>query len=162
MVEALLQYLVHNMSYFGVFLSSIIVSASIVVPLPSQLIPAGAVILKLNPFVTAVVIGVGSMIGELTGYYVGVAGGSAVKKILKKYNKQGAILKKYYHKYAFFVIFFGSILFFPFDLIGIMSGMSRYDVRKFFLAGFIGKCIKAIIVFYLVQNGLHIFGFAGV
>lgn len=53
-------------------------------------------------------------------------------------------------------------MFFPFDLIGIMSGMSRYDVRKFFLAGFIGKCIKAIIVFYLVQNGLHIFGFAGV
>ena len=162
MVEALLQYLIHNLSYFGIFLSSIIVSASILVPLPSQLIPAGAVILKLNPILAAVAIGIGSMIGELTGYYIGVAGGAVVKKTLKKYKEQGSMLKKYYNKYAFFVIFLASLLLFPFDLVGIMSGMSRYDIRKFFLAGFIGKFIKAIILFYLIQNGLHVFGFIGV
>ena len=162
MVEALLQYLVHNLSYFGVFLSSIIVSASISVPLPSQLIPAGAVFLKLNPFLTSVAIGIGSMIGELTGYYLGAAGGAVVKRTLKKYKKQGNFLKKYYNKYAFLVIFLAGLLFFPFDIIGIVSGMSRYDIRKFFLAGFIGKFIKALIIFYLVQNGLHIFGFTGV
>ena len=162
MIEVILQYLIHNLSYLGVFISSIIVSASILIPLPSQLIPAGAVFLKLSPFLTAATIGIGSMIGEMTGYYLGVAGGAVVHRTLRKYKKTVATLRKYYHKYAFFVIFIAALLFFPFDLVGIMSGMSRYDIKKFFLAGFLGKFIKALIVFYLVQNGLHIFGFTGV
>lgn len=162
MVEAILQYFIHNFSYLGVFISSIIVSASILVPLPSQAIPLLAVLLKLNPFLTAALIGSGSMIGELTGYGVGVVGGEATKNAFKKHRKLVGTLKNYYNRYAFWVIIVTAFLFFPFDLVGILSGLSRYNLGKFLLAGFIGKFFKALVVFYLIQNGIHISGFTSV
>lgn len=161
MVEALLQQLIHNFSYLGVFVSSIVTSASILLPLPSQLPIVLAVVLKLNPIFVSVLAGIGSMIGEMTGYGVGLAGGKTAEIVFKKHKKLGSTLRKYYHKYAFWVILVTAFLFFPFDLVGILSGMSRYDVRKFMLAGFIGKFFKTLLVFYLIQNGIHIFGFTG-
>jgi len=159
MVETLLQYLIHNLSYLGVFISSIITSASVIVPLPGQLILVLAVVLNLNPFITAVVTAAGSMIGEMIGYGIGLAGRKLAKGRFKKHEKLTATIKKYYNKYAFWVIFVTAFLFFPFDLVGIISGLSRYDVRKFLLAGFLGKFLKTLLVFYLIQNGIQIFGF---
>ena len=161
MVEAILQFLINNLSYIGIFLSSIIVSASILVPLPGQLIVVSAVLLKLNPFLVSVVVALGSMIGEMTGYGVGLAGWKVAQGKFKKHEKLVKTIKKYYHKYAFWVILVTAFLFFPFDLVGILSGLSRYDVKKFFVAGFIGKFFKTLLLFYLVQNGFRIFGFTG-
>ena len=162
MVEAILQYLIHSFSYLGVFISSIVVSASILLPLPSQAIPLLGVLLKLNPFLTAALIGSGSMIGELTGYGVGMIGGKAAKTAFKTHRKLVKTLRNYYNRYAFWVILVTAFLFFPFDLVGILSGLGRYDVRKFLLAGFVGKFFKALVVFYLIQNGIHISGFTSV
>lgn len=159
MVEPILQYLINNFSYLGIFVSSIITSASIIFPLPGQLVIVLAVILNLNPFLTSFVTAIGSMIGEMTGYGVGLAGGKFAKGKFKKHKKLAKTIKKYYHKYAFWVIFITAFLLFPFDLVGIISGLSRYDVKKFLLAGFLGKFLKALIIFILIQNGIHIFGF---
>ena len=160
MVEVFLQHLINEFSYLGLFISSIITSASILIPLPAPLIPVAAVILKLNPFLTSFVVAVGSMIGEMTGYGLGLVGGKAAEGEFKKHKKLVATIKHYYRRYAFWVIFMAAFLFFPFDLVGILSGMSRYDLKKFLLAGFLGKFLKTLVTFYLIQNGIHIFGFA--
>ena len=161
MVEALLEQLITNFSYLGVFISSLVASASIIIPLPAPLIPVVAVLLKLNPILTSVLAATGSMIGEMAGYGLGMVGGKATKGMFKKHRNQIKTIKKYYNKYAFWVIFVTAFLFFPFDLVGIISGLSRYDVRKFLLAGFLGKFLKTLLTFYLVQNGINIFGFTG-
>lgn len=161
MVETLLQYLINNLSYLGVFISSIITSASVIIPLPGQLILVLAVVLNLNIFLTAVLTAAGSMIGEMVGYGVGVAGGKVVKGKFRKHKKLIKTIEEYYHKYAFWVIFVTAFLFFPFDLVGIISGLSRYDVKKFLLAGFLGKLLKTLVLFILIQNGINSFGFTG-
>lgn len=161
MVEAILHQLINNFSYFGVFVSSMITSASIVLPLPSQLPIVLAVVLNLNPILTSALAGAGSMIGEMIGYGIGLVGGKTAGAIFKKHKGIVVTLRKYYHKYAFWVILVTAFLFFPFDLVGILSGMSRYDIKKFLIAGFIGKFLKTLLVYLLIQNGIHIFGFTG-
>jgi membrane protein YqaA with SNARE-associated domain len=157
----LFNQLINNFSYLGVFVSGIITSASILIPLPSQLPVFLAVVLKLNPILTSALAAAGSMIGEMTGYGIGLAGGKAVDRIFKKNKRLVATIKHYYHRYAFWVILATAFLFFPFDIVGIMSGLSKYDVRKFLLAGIIGKFFKTLLVFYLILNGIRLFGFTG-
>ncbi len=152
----LLQYL---LSYLGMFISSMITSASIFFPLPGQLIPVFAVVTNLNPFLSSAVIGAGSMIGELTGYGLGLASRKVSESKFKQHKKLVKVIKKFYHKYAFWMVLVTAFLFFPFDLVGIISGLSRYDIRKFLVAGFIGKFLKALLTFILVQYGIHVFGF---
>ncbi len=159
MVGTLLHQLIENFSYFGVFISSMISSASILIPLPSELPIVLAVVFKLNPLLIAALAASGSMIGEMVGYGIGLAGGKVVDKVFKKNKGLVATIKHYFNKYAFWVIFVTAFLFFPFDLVGIISGMSRYDVRKFLVAGLLGKFLKFLLVFYLIQNGIRIFGF---
>lgn len=158
MVEAILQHLINNFSYLGVFISSIIASASVLFPLPGQLIIVLAAVLNLNPFLTAAVASTGSMTGEMTGYGIGVLGGKAMKGKFKKYKKLVAPLRKYFRKYTFWVIFVTAFLIFPFDLVGMISGAYRYDIKLFWLAGFLGKFLKTLVLFILFQNGIHIFG----
>ena len=159
MVEAILEQLINNLSYLGVFVSSIITSASVILPLPGQLILVFAIVLDLNPILTSIVTAAGSMIGEMVGYGIGAAGGKIAKGKFKKHGKLIKTIKRYYHKYAFWVIFLTAFLFFPFDLVGIISGVSRYDVKKFLLAGFLGKFLKTLLALFLIQNGINIFGF---
>lgn len=161
MVEPILEFLVNNLSYLGVFISSMITSASIIFPLPGQLIIILAVLLELNPFLTAVVAGTGSMLGELTGYGVGVLGGKIVKGKFKKNKKLVLAIKKYLSKYDFWVVFVTAFLFFPFDIVGIICGWYRYDLKKFLIAGFLGKFLKTLALFVLIQNGMNVFGFVG-
>lgn len=157
MVEALLHHLINNFSYLGVFISSFITDATVLIPLPSQVVLVLAVAFKLNIFLTALATAAGSMTGELIGYGLGVAGGKLVKDKFKKHRKLVKTIRHYYHKYAFWVIFVTAFLIFPFDLVGIITGLSRYDIKKFLLAGFLGKFLKTIVLYILIQNGIRIF-----
>ncbi len=161
MVESFLSILINNFSYLGVFIASIITSASILIPLPGQLTVILAVLLELNPIITSLLMGIGSMIGELPGYGLGVAGGKLMKKKFRRQKKLVEIIKKYYTKYAFWVIMVTAFIFFPFDLVGILSGATRYDLKKFLIAGFIGKFFKTLVLYFLIQSGIQIFGFTG-
>jgi membrane protein YqaA with SNARE-associated domain len=62
--------------YVGAFIVSLIASATIVLPAPGLAIII-AMSPSLNPYALGIVAGVGSAIGELTGYAAG-AGGSAL------------------------------------------------------------------------------------
>ncbi|MEM5797719.1 MAG: VTT domain-containing protein [Candidatus Aenigmatarchaeota archaeon] len=156
MVEFVLHYIISNLPYLGMFILSMMTSASILIPLPGQLVIVLAVVLKLNPFLTALFVAGGSMTGEMLSYFLGLISAKIVKDEFEKQNKLLTRIKKYYHKYAFWIIFVTALLFFPFDLVGMLSGVSRYDVRKFLIAGFLGKFLKSLILFVLIQAGIQI------
>lgn len=139
--------LIYQYSYFGIFLLSLISTSTIFLPLPLYAIEFVVSGLGLNPILVGIFAGLGSTIGEITGYLAGLGGRSIAetKKIKSKF-----LLKftKFFDKSGFIVILIAALLPFPFDVIGILAGASRYDIKKFFIATLIGKTIKNLLIAY--------------
>jgi uncharacterized membrane protein YdjX (TVP38/TMEM64 family) len=145
MVVELLANLVQTYGYVGIFLASLIGSATIILPAPYLILvfSAGSV---LDPFLVGVIAGVGSSIGELTSYFVGLGGN---KIILKKYKKKIDKIKKIFQENGWDKgILVLSISPVPFDLVGLFCGSIRYDIKKFFLLTLVGKLVKHLIIAY--------------
>jgi len=129
--------------YLGIFLVTLIGNLSIVLPVPSF-----AVVFifggLLNPWLVGLFAGLGSALGEITGYAIGIGGRKA---ILRKYKKQIQRFEKWAHKIGMFplLVIFGATPL-PSDLMGIIAGIVRYDMKKFLLASFIGKAIMNISI----------------
>ena len=122
--------------YFGVFVVSVVTTATIFLPVPGFLFILAASPV-LNPFLLALVAGAGMAIGELTGYVIGKGGARAIKKKDVKWVKKGREWFRKGRGFLFIVIFAATPL--PDDITGIVGGMFDYDWKKFLLAAFIGK-----------------------
>ncbi len=124
--------------YLGVFLVSLVGNASITLPVPSFLavFTAGSL---LNPWIVGLAAGIGAALGELTGYVLGVGS----RRVLKsRYEKEIRVAKNIMERYGMFpiiVLFAATPL--PDDIVGILAGVIRYDIRKFLMAAIIGKII---------------------
>ena len=164
MVLEFLLGLVSAFGYLGVFLGSLIGSASIFLPVPSFLFVflAGKL---LDPFLVGVVSGIGSAIGELTAYAVGFGivygkarlGGKKGRK--KRRDKSGEkwfhrINRLFHGKHGFVVILAFAATPLPDDIAGLYFGAIRYDIRKFFLAMLIGKIILGLLIAYAGYFGI--------
>ncbi|MBI4214095.1 MAG: VTT domain-containing protein [Chloroflexi bacterium] len=123
--------------YLGVFAVTLLATAAVVVPVPyvAAIIVAGS---YLNPFLVAVVAGVASAVGELTGYGAGFAGRTFVPHTWWTNGLEGAM-----RRYGFPVLFAASVLPNPlFDAIGLMAGATRTPLLVFLGACFLGKTIR--------------------
>jgi len=105
--------------------------------------------------------GFGCALGELVGY--GIGRGSR-KIIIKKYEKS---IKKYENWFGDGKVIFPIIVVFaatplPDDIVGIVCGLFKYDVKKFLIASFIGKLIMntalALGGYYGINLILKVFG----
>jgi len=137
---------VYKWGYIGIFIASLMGSASLFIfPFPTSTLPFvfGGV---LNPFLIGVLAAFGGAIGEFTGYLLGLGG----KELLeKKYSEQLKKAKRMFERYgSFFWIIIVVITPFPTDIAGIFCGIVKYDLKKFFLAVFIGKLIFALTLAY--------------
>ena len=159
MVAEFLLGLVTAFGYLGVFVSSVIGSATVILPMPLFLLifTAGAF---LNPFLVGIIAGVGSAIGELVGYAVGFGSRKLLEKKKKTIKKKG--LGYWLHKGqewmhrrgGFFVIFIFALTPLPDDVIGIICGSIKYDLKKFFLAVVLGKILLSLGLAYAGYYGL--------
>jgi membrane protein YqaA with SNARE-associated domain len=161
MVLEIFNVLVSNYGYLGVFLVSLLGSASIIFPVPSTFVVFGAA-LFLNPLLLGLVGGLGAAIGELTGYILGVGGGKIIKRKWKKDLKKTEKMFQRYGGFFIIVVFAATPL--PDDIVGILGGTLRYPLKKFFLATLIGKIILHLLLayagFYGINWVLEAFGFA--
>lgn len=145
--------------YLGIFLVNLIGSATIIFPIPAFLVVFlfGAV---LNPWLVGISAALGAVLGELTGYAVGLGGKKVIEKkyehLLKKANEW---MEKYK---AFFIITLFAATPLPDDVIGIICGAIKYDLKKFFLASLTGKLIMNISLafggYFGMQWVLAVFG----
>ena len=130
--------LVSTLGYFGVFISSFIGSASIIFPIPSFVL-VFALGTTMNPWLIALSASAGNVLGELTGYALGVGGGKLIetryKDGIKKYSKYFEDKKGF----ALIILFAATPL--PDDIVGVLAGMLKYNIKKFVTASFIGKLI---------------------
>ena len=133
-----------NLGYFGVFITNLLGSATIILPIPSFVTTVAAGTF-LSPFLTGIFSALGSTIGELTGYYAGVGGEEFVKK-----DKNIQKVESWMDKYGLWVVFVLAAVPNPlFDIAGIISGASGIPVRKYLIAVFAGKLIKFLFLAYL-------------
>jgi membrane protein YqaA with SNARE-associated domain len=136
--------------YLGVFLISIISSASIVIPVPSWILVAalGAI---LNPVLVGIVSGIGGTIGEMTGYVLGYGGRLAIDNVAL-YNRMVKWMKRWGSVTIFVLALIPNPLF---DVAGAAAGLLRFPVWKFILFGAAGRIPKNILFAYIGVWGLH-------
>jgi membrane protein YqaA with SNARE-associated domain len=136
--------------YLGIFLISIISSASIVLPVPSWILVAamGAI---LNPVLVGIVSGIGGTIGEMTGYLLGYGGRLAIDNV-PLYNRLVGWMKKWGSVTIFVLALIPNPLF---DVAGAAAGLLRFPIWKFMLFGAAGRIPKNILFAYLGAWGLN-------
>ena len=137
--------LVTTYGYLGIFLISLISYASIILPLPSSIFVFGAGAV-LNPTLVGLVAAVGSAIGEISGYVVGLGGRKVIER---KWKKSIGDVEKLFQKYGGFliIIIFGATPL-PDDIVGIFAGTIKYPFKKYFIATLIGKLILNLALAY--------------
>jgi len=137
--------------YFGVLLISLIGALSIIFPIPYTVIIFTLGGLKVGdawvfePLLIAVAAGIGSAIGEFSGYLLGFGGR---KVISDKYRKKMDFLVRIFNKYGPITIFLFALTPLPDDLLFIPMGVMRYSIIKAFIPALIGKFCMNLIVAY--------------
>ncbi len=141
--QLLLQY-----SYFGVFLISFIGTASIIVPIPYTLIIFTLSLTgQWNSTLLIIAGGLGSALGELTGYAVGYFGRSIISE---ERQRRMTYLVRLFDRYGPVAIFVFAVTPLPDDLLFIPLGIMKYKFYKAFIPALIGKLL---MVFILVNSG---------
>jgi len=96
-----------------------------------------------NPLLAGVVSGAGMALGELSGYLAGY-GGTAIVDTEDRMLFQR--LQNWMERRGFLTILLLSAMPNPvFDLAGVAAGMSRFPLRLFLFAAFLGKSIKGLV-----------------
>ena len=132
-----------HLGYAGIFIISLISSATVFVPLPgfAVVFAMGAF---LNPVLVGVAAGIGSGLGEITGYLAGYAGHDAMMRTSVFRQHKGGI-----EKYGPLAIF--ALAFVPnpaFDVAGMAAGAIRMPLWKFVIATIAGKTLRFVLLAY--------------
>ena len=128
--------------YAGVFVISLLSAATIFIPAPgwAAVIAMGGV---LNPYLVGIVAGIGSGIGELTGYIVGNGARELSDANFGKYKE---LIKKYGAGAVFVLAFIPNPLF---DIAGLVAGALKIKIWKFLLACILGRILRYIILAHI-------------
>ena len=151
--------------YFGFFLISLIGALSIFFPIPYTVVIFTLGGLKIGgawafePIWIAVAAGIGSAVGEFSGYLLGFGGRRVIGE---RYKKKMDFLMKLFEKYGLIVIFIFALTPLPDDLLFIPLGVIRYSLVRALVAALIGKiCMNFIVAYsgrFSVQIMRDIFG----
>ena len=152
--------LVRKLAYFGVFVSAVIGSASMFIPVPGALagITVGLLLDPLpyvplpQPIFIGLIVAAGSTVGELTGYSTGVGGRGVIGN-----SRAGRMLVRLMRRHGTLTVFCVAAVPNPFiDVGGIAAGVAGMSIRRFVMVMFLGKTINYITIAYLVNSGIDI------
>jgi len=146
--------------YLGIFLISLLGATSIFVPIPYTIVifilgglqdTVGNWVFE--PLWIAVAAGLGSAIGEFSGYLLGVGGR---KVIGDRYKKKMEFLTKLFKKFGPIAIFIFALTPLPDDLLFIPLGIMRYSLIRAFIPALLGKFFSNLIIAYSGRLSLEI------
>ncbi len=138
------------LGYPGVFVVSMVWNSTVLVPIPSfwTYFFLGQM---FHPALVGLAGGSGAAVGELTSYLAGYSGRVILQqKRLKTYAR----VENWIKKWGFIVIFgFNLVPFFPFDLVGIAAGATRFRLWKFYLACLAGRTLSYGFIAWFGSHG---------
>jgi membrane protein YqaA with SNARE-associated domain len=128
--------------YFGVFLLSLLGASSIIIPIPYQpvLYLMGSF---MDPFLIAVAGGLGSAIGELSGYIAGYYGRHMISEERKRKMSFAVKIFDHYGPLAIFVFAFTPL---PDDCLFIPLGIMHYNLVKTLVPAILGKVLMCFLL----------------
>ncbi len=139
--QLLMQY-----GYFGIFIISFIGTAAIIVPVPYTLIIFTLSLTgKWDPLLLTIAGGVGSALGEFSGYALGYFG----RRIISRERQERmTYLVRLFDRYGPLAIFAFALTPLPDDLLFIPLGILKYKLYKAFIPAIIGKTLMIFILVY--------------
>jgi len=144
--------------YFGFFLIGFIGASSIFFPIPYTVV-VFALGNTFDPLWIAVAAGIGSALGEFSGYLLGFGGRRVIGE---KYKKKMEFLMKLFDRFGPIVIFVFALTPLPDDLLFIPLGVIRYSLVRALIPALVGKiCMNFIVAYsgrFSVQIIRDIFG----
>ena len=141
-----------HLSYFGIFLLSVVGAMSIFVPIPYTLVifQLGA---SLDPFLLMISGGFGTAMGELSGYALGYYGR---KIISQERSRKMSYLIKAFGRYLPIAIFFFAFTPLPDDLLFIPLGVLKYKLWKVFIPSLLGKLLMCFTLAMAGKIGIDL------
>lgn len=132
----------YQYGYLGVFLISLIGALSVVFPIPYTLIIylSGAF---LEPLLIAIAGGLGSALGEISGYVLGYYGRAIVSE---EQQRKIDFMLKVFTRYGAITVFLFALTPLPDDLLFIPLGIMRYRFIKAFIPAVLGKTLMCFIL----------------
>ncbi|MCS7106074.1 MAG: VTT domain-containing protein [Candidatus Aenigmarchaeota archaeon] len=132
-------------SYPAIFFVSFLGTSTIFLPFPIYLVIFFSRDLGLHPFIVGILAGVGSALGEITGYGIGYGG----RKLVKRKIKWLKVAEAWFKRNGFITIFIFALTPLPDDITGIIGGITKYEIKKFFIASILGKTLLCLFISYL-------------
>ena len=138
--------------YLGVFIISFIGSVSVVFPIPYTIV-IYLLVTVLDPFFVAVSGGLGSAVGEFSGYVLGYYGRTVISE---ERQRKMDYMVKVFDRYGPVAIFLFALTPLPDDLLFIPLGVMRYPFWKAFIPSLCGKTLMSFILAYSGQRSIQI------
>ncbi|MGC1929852.1 MAG: VTT domain-containing protein, partial [Candidatus Nitrosopolaris sp.] len=124
------------------------------IPIPTELTTAALLAAGQNETRVFIALTVGSIIGGFIAYYLGYTGNNLSHRIRKitriddhRSQRSYALLAKY----GWLLIFISPWIPVGGDVIPIIAGIKKYDLKKFIVAMILGKTIKAVAIVYFLS-----------
>lgn len=146
MQEILANNIFQEYGIIGLFLNSLLAATAI--PLPTEILTSALLIGGENIFLVAIVLIIGSVIGGILNYFIGLGGNKLVKKMKKKSNieKHEKKHNRLLDKFGWSAIFFAAWIPVVGDLMLITAGVKKMKFRKFLIVMTSGKIVKTSVV----------------
>ncbi len=156
MIEILFNLITEFISWIGYFGILILMTLeSMIFPVPSEAVmPFAGYLVALGRFdffVVLVVATIGTMIGSLISYYIGMYGNHIIRKYHKIFLLNEHHLdytQKIFNKYGSITIFVSRFIPIIRHLISIPAGMGKMNLKKFLIYTFFGGLIWNFILLY--------------
>lgn len=131
--------------YLGVFAITLLSAATIVLPAPGW---ASVIALStvLNPYMLGIAAGLGSGLGEITGYLAGDGAARVIVKNKRDLWKYKKLIKKYDLPAVFVLAFIPNPVF---DVAGIAAGSVGIPLIRFLIATIAGRILRYVLLAYL-------------
>ena len=151
MLEEWMQQFAVQFGYLGVFMISFIGSASVIFPVPYTIVIffLGGI---LDPLFEAISGGLGSALGEFSGYVLGYYGRKIVSE--ERRRKMDYMLR-IFEKHGPVTIFLFALTPLPDDLLFIPLGVMRYPFFRAFIPALLGKILMTFILAYSGQQSIE-------
>jgi membrane protein YqaA with SNARE-associated domain len=149
-----------SLGYPGVSIVMFFSSATVFLPAPGLLAVVGAGgVGQFNPLVLGLFAGLGSSVGELTGYLVGLGARNALHPERGRWMRT---VEFFMQRWGFLTILGMASIPNPFfDAVGILAGSFGYPARRLWLACLIGNTIKYTAIALLGGSAAGMLGLFG-
>lgn len=137
-----------SLGLLGIFIANAASAAAVFISAPAfiTVFQGGGL---YNPFLVGIVAAAGTAVGEIVSYIFGFSGRKLANHKLSK-KIWFRVVEEIFEKHGTLVLFVLAIFPNPlFDVVGIMAGVFKYPLLKFFVVVFIGRAIRYILLAFV-------------